>query len=736
VEARRDRAVLVIDNAVDADVVRRVVPATGSTRVIVTSTDQALAQLGVPVEVSVFDRAQSLAYLHARTRLDDEKGADQVAEELGDLPLALAQAASVIQLQRLDYLEYLARLRALPMADVLPRRSGDPYPKGAAESLLLSVQAVENTDESGVTGRLLEVMAVLSPTGADRTLVRELVHDRDGNPVGGARVDEAVARLVGLSLLVWGEFGTSVIMHRLVARIVREHRQAEGGVVATVLAVVDGLIPLQIAESMAWEHRKRGAELVAHTMALWEILLRHASDDPDAAEQVGRCAGMANWAVRHLTVTADLSRAAHLGTRVLADCERVLGAEHSTTRTVCERSKDDTTGQSRTWAKSMDIRTSGDTTHVPNDVIIALRKSRDWSRERLARQFEIIGRQEGIKTPDATAMAKQIYRLETGRTRQPTNVYEKLYCRTFDKSAAELFGAIEYTRSTTGALAIVRSHKFIPVFVGVDAASGLMEIFGPRAEQWTDCMAANHPHPEGTCDLYAWPFGVALFHLVENLKLECVSDLSVWRIESYARNLKWAGREAERLTSRSIGTAPHVLSAYWLDSHGWNSRDLCNALKLMCIPRVLLQRDCGDSARAQAVQVEKNLMRNGFDHPDLVDFGIAGSSIGYASWSGVVYHLIAPSRALGEHELIAAELSVQALWAYCEHIRRMVESGQDPVVPPEFGWRFLRGVRSRIINERPQETVQHRSMREAIIQTSGLDRHLAQTVEILKESDT
>ena len=58
--------------------------------------------------------------------------------------------------------------------------------------------------------------------------------------------------------------------------------------------------------------------------------------------------------------------------------------------------------------------------------------------------------------------------------------------------------------------------------------------------------------------------------------------------------------------------------------------------------------------------------------------------------------------------------------------RREVELGADPDVPREFGWRFLRGVRSRLVNERPQETSQHRAMREAIIDTSGLRRHLDQ----------
>ncbi|MGH3775259.1 MAG: hypothetical protein ACRDRR_05905 [Pseudonocardiaceae bacterium] len=174
-----------------------------------------------------------------------------------------------------------------------------------------------------------------------------------------------------------------------------------------------------------------------------------------------------------------------------------------------------------------------------------------------------------------------------------------------------------------------------------------------------------------------------------------------------------------------------------MDEHAWQGRDLLTALRLMCIPRVLVQRvdEIDESCLAPATLVERALLQDGFDHPELVDFSMKGISLGYASWSGVVYHPIARDRALHEDELVTCELSVQAVWAYCDHLRQQVENGDDPVVTAEFGWRFLRGVCSRLTTERSQETSQHRSMRDAVVQTSGLDRHLAQALEILRECD-
>lgn len=335
-QTRQNLTLLVIDNVVDADQVRRFIPVTGSCQVILTSTDHAVTQLGNLVEVPMFGRGQSLAYLRARTGLDDDEGADRVAEELGDLPLALAQAASVIQLQQISYSSYLARLRSMPVAQALPRHPGDPYPKGTAEAIVLSVQAAENTDESGLTARLLALIAMLSPHGAQRSLIRQIFQGPVSDPTDpvAAKLDETLARLVGLSLLGWGESGTSVLIHRLVARVIRDRLHLDGSLPLVLMATVQALTPLRIAEDQAWARRAQGSQLVAHALMIWTIALHHSSTEaPLLPEQLAYCAEMANWAVDHLTVTADLSRAIDIGAQILAECERMLGAKHPGTLT-------------------------------------------------------------------------------------------------------------------------------------------------------------------------------------------------------------------------------------------------------------------------------------------------------------------------------------------------------------------------------------------------------------------
>jgi hypothetical protein len=86
---------------------------------VLTSNQAQAAGYGTPVPVDVFSEDEALAFLAQRTGRVDDVGARELAEELGWLPLALAQAAAVIDVQHLDYPIYLARLRATQVQDYL-----------------------------------------------------------------------------------------------------------------------------------------------------------------------------------------------------------------------------------------------------------------------------------------------------------------------------------------------------------------------------------------------------------------------------------------------------------------------------------------------------------------------------------------------------------------------------------------------------------------------------------------
>jgi hypothetical protein len=271
----------------------------------------------------------------------------------------------------------------------------------------------------------------------------------------------------------------------------------------------------------------------------------------------------------------------------------------------------------------------------------------------------------------------------------------------------------------------VRSHKFIAAWAGESSAG----------QETHDHQARPVEHLQGDCTLHLWPHGVAILHLVEELDLPNLAQLAVWRYRSYEQNLDWATSYLRNHVAADAA-ATYILSMYWIHQPTWAGNLLDTAVRIACAPRVLVDRDKAGSEEslATAEQAERELLAQGFEHHEMRSFRLPGVSIGYASWSGVAYHPLDPSRCLAEDELVTYELQMQSIWAYCDHINSAVEQGRDPVVRDGYGWRYLRAARSRLTHPRPQETGQHRSMREAVLETSGLAGHLQQAIEVLREA--
>jgi tetratricopeptide (TPR) repeat protein len=336
-QSRTADGLLVLDNAVSPEDVAPFLMASGGTQIVITSTNQEFAQLGVPVNVSVFTSEESVRYLRERTGLTDTTGAAAVAAALGYLPLALAQAASALASQRLSYQEYLERLRTVPTGQVLRGIRG-LYPQGVAAALLDSVRTAE-ADEiggprqttadgptgDGVAGRLLRVMAVLSPAGVSRHLLAGLA----ALPYA---VDEAAERCVTSSLLTWSVSGDELIMHRLLARALRERDQEEGRWQQTVTLALGLLEPSLFPESQAMERRIEGSQLAAHVDAVWAVSTgTTAAGCPLTLDLIRRLLRARNWAVRQLAGAADLAAAVDAGARLLAACGELLGEDDRVT---------------------------------------------------------------------------------------------------------------------------------------------------------------------------------------------------------------------------------------------------------------------------------------------------------------------------------------------------------------------------------------------------------------------
>jgi hypothetical protein len=106
----RVRWLLIYDNAERPADVANYMPG-GAGHVLITSRNPGWGALGSRLEVDVLTRPETIALLRPRIPAMDEDLADQLAAELGDLPLAAAQAAGYLEQTDLPPADYLRRFR-------------------------------------------------------------------------------------------------------------------------------------------------------------------------------------------------------------------------------------------------------------------------------------------------------------------------------------------------------------------------------------------------------------------------------------------------------------------------------------------------------------------------------------------------------------------------------------------------------------------------------------------------
>ena len=264
----RGRWLLVFDNAENPGTVAGWLPG-GSGHVLITSRAGGWEEVAVPVPVDVLARSESVALLTGRVPGLAAAEADQVAQELGDLPLALAQAAGYMTATGTPAGEYL-ELLAARAGQVLGLGQPWSYPRSLAAVTRLAFDHLAAEDPAAAV--LVAVCAFLAPEpvpagwfprAADRlpSPLREAATDPVAWPGVLARIrEQALARMDQRGL----------VMHRLTQVIVPDLLPPEQGAAARAAAEA----------VLAANHP--GDEALPSTWPGWAQLLPHLlAADPD-----------------------------------------------------------------------------------------------------------------------------------------------------------------------------------------------------------------------------------------------------------------------------------------------------------------------------------------------------------------------------------------------------------------------------------------------------------------------
>jgi MinD-like ATPase involved in chromosome partitioning or flagellar assembly/tetratricopeptide (TPR) repeat protein len=150
---------LIFDNADDPAEVADFIPG-GPGHVLVTSRNPSWSQLATPVEVDVFHREESLEFLQRRVPSLTAEDAYLVADRLGDLPLAIDQAAGWLAATGMTAADYAAELEAQFTATSGHSREND-LPTEVLVPFRLSFDRLR--ERSPAAARLLEICSFFAP---------------------------------------------------------------------------------------------------------------------------------------------------------------------------------------------------------------------------------------------------------------------------------------------------------------------------------------------------------------------------------------------------------------------------------------------------------------------------------------------------------------------------------------------------------------------------------------------
>jgi Tetratricopeptide repeat/NB-ARC domain len=279
---RRDRWLLVFDNAIQAHDFIAYRPSTNRGHILITSRNPAWGEIAEPIRVTTFTRDEAVAFLLRRSHSNDHSSAGHLAEELGELPLALEQAVAYLEQTAVSLDEYLTLYRHNREA-LLDKGGSITYGGTIDATFRLAYQQVAKPSKAAA--ELLTLCAFLAPEQIPHNLLRK-APDRLPEGLAGVveddgRYTETVGILRGYSLVERDQIGLRV--HRLVQAVTRQQLlhpdRAEWA--GRAVKVVQASWPVQSRLPAAWPSCE---VLLPHAMAAIEHAQGH--DKRDAA--VGR----------------------------------------------------------------------------------------------------------------------------------------------------------------------------------------------------------------------------------------------------------------------------------------------------------------------------------------------------------------------------------------------------------------------------------------------------------------
>ena len=218
-----DRWLLIFDNADEPDEIRDVIP-DGPGHVLITSRNHRWEDVVEAVPVDVFTREESIAFLNKRVRKAiGQEEADRLADQLGDLPLALEQAGALQAETGMRVDEYIELLNE-HTSQLLDEGRPTEYPISMTAAWNLSVSRLSERRPEAID--LLRCCAFFGPEPIPREVFSQRISGLSpeltellANPI---QLSRAVGELGRFALARIDPGSRTIHVHRLIQALVRD----------------------------------------------------------------------------------------------------------------------------------------------------------------------------------------------------------------------------------------------------------------------------------------------------------------------------------------------------------------------------------------------------------------------------------------------------------------------------------------------------------------------------------
>ncbi|MFE5504178.1 FxSxx-COOH system tetratricopeptide repeat protein [Amycolatopsis japonica] len=263
------RWLLVFDAAESPETVLPFFPRNGPGEILITSRNSDWAGIARPLELAVFKREESVELLGRRGPEIDPADADELAEKLGDLPLAVEQAAAWRAVTGMPVQEYL-RLFDESVEEILDTASAPDNEVSVAAAWNVSFEELKTRNPAA--HQILHICAFFSPepisrdllTGVNRVSISPELDAALRDPIKLARAIRDINRY-GLAKIDHGN--NTLQLHRLVQLVLRNRvmaRQVHARMQHGAHQLLAALDPNDPESSRHWS---RYRELLPHAYA-------------------------------------------------------------------------------------------------------------------------------------------------------------------------------------------------------------------------------------------------------------------------------------------------------------------------------------------------------------------------------------------------------------------------------------------------------------------------------------